>query len=124
MTVKLTDSVTIQLHGPSNQYIMQPHHLRRYTPSQQMDLNLVRIYLQVTILSDMSDPPARPNTIGLDFLDARRPQHWTYDSRWTCQETPSLSRRRLWERYLKSVYLRFVPFWKNPLNSGMRTKDP
>jgi hypothetical protein len=35
--------------------IMQPAHLSRYTPVQQRDLNLVRIYLQVYSLADMVD---------------------------------------------------------------------
>jgi hypothetical protein len=33
--------------SPGDQHIMQPEHLQRYTPRQQHDLNLVRIYLQV-----------------------------------------------------------------------------
>jgi hypothetical protein len=33
---------------------MQSEHLQRYTPMQQSDLNLVRMWLQVATLADMS----------------------------------------------------------------------
>ncbi|KAI2500344.1 hypothetical protein MHU86_14152 [Fragilaria crotonensis] len=119
MTVKLTDSYEVQLASSSDQYIMQPEHLQRYTSRQQQDLNLVRLYLQVTTLAEMSDPD-RPNAIKLDYLDARRPTDWTHDHHWPRQDTPSSSQRRLWKRYITSLHLRYIPFWKVPPTSFSR----
>ncbi|KAI2494260.1 hypothetical protein MHU86_20278 [Fragilaria crotonensis] len=119
MTVKLTDSYEVHLASSADQYIMQPEHLQRYTSRQQQDLNLVRLYLQVTTLAEMSDPD-RPNAIKLDYLDARRPTDWTPDHHWPRQDTPSSSQRRLWKRYITSLHLRYIPFWKVPPTSFSR----
>ena len=54
MTVTLTDSIKIILRGKFDQCIMNPQLIKNYTPSQQKDLNLVRLHLQVITLSDMS----------------------------------------------------------------------
>ena len=69
--VLVTDSYVDTLRGPTDQYIMDPLHLQRYGVSQQRDINLVRLYLQVSTLSDLVDLSA-PNRIDLCFLDARR----------------------------------------------------
>lgn len=105
MTVTISEPFIVPLQSGNDQYIMQQEHLMRYTPSQQRDINLVRIYLQVTTLSEMSDPE-RHNTIDLKYLDGRRPNNWVKDPRWPRQETPSPSQRRLWKRYIPSTYLR------------------
>ena len=71
MHVVVTDSYVDPLSGPTDQYIMDPLHLQRYGTSQQRDINLVRIYLQVSTLSDLVDRSAL-NRIDLCLLDARR----------------------------------------------------
>ena len=110
--VVVTD-VTFQdtLQGSSDAIIMQPEHLSRYTEAQHQDLNLVRMYLQVSKLSDMVDS-SQPNRIALRFLDAVRPSDFEMDQRWPRQESPTASQRRLWKRFLVSSYLRYIPYWK------------
>ena len=59
------------LQSTTDEYIMQQEcHLDRYTPAQQLDLNLVRMWLQVTTLADMCDKK-RSNRIRLSYLDAQ-----------------------------------------------------
>ena len=68
MTITVSDAYSIPFQGESDQYIMQPCHLARYTVSQQRDINLVRIYLQVNTLADMSDSNS-PNSITTSMLN-------------------------------------------------------
>ena len=56
MTVTLTDSLQIKLRGKFDQCIMNPTLIKKYTPSQQLDINLVLLFLQVITLSDMNEP--------------------------------------------------------------------
>lgn len=111
MSITLTDQPAIKLAGPQDQFIMQTEHLMRYTATQQQDINLVRLYLQVNTLADMTDPDT-PNRIHLLYLDGKRPHDWTERMRWPRQAPPSSSQRRLWKRYISSSYLKYVPYWK------------
>ena len=72
MSLTSTDAPTVQLRTHADQYIMQPCHLARYTNSQQRDINLVRLYLQVQTLADLSDP-VRKKCIWLEYINAVRP---------------------------------------------------
>lgn len=123
MSITLTDQPTIQAAGPHDQFIMQSQHLSRYTPRQQHDLNLVRIYLQVSTLADMTDAD-QPNRIQLPYLEGQRPREWEETMTWPRQSTPSHSQRRLWKRFIESSYLRYIPYWKqNPLYTASRTRS-
>ena len=62
MSITLTEQPTITTATPSDQFIMQTNHLQRYSVGQQKDINLVRIYLQVSALADMTDT-SHPNRI-------------------------------------------------------------
>ena len=106
--IVVTDTFQDTLQGPADAMIMQPEHLLRYTEAQQRDLNLVRLYLQVYKLSDMTDP-SQPNRIALRFLDAVRHPNFVIDKKWPRQEQPTASQRRLWKQFLVSSYLRYVP---------------
>lgn len=35
------------------------------------------------------------------------------DQKWPRQQTPTKSQQRLWKSYIKSSFLRYIPFWKN-----------
>jgi hypothetical protein len=85
------------LKGPQDAYIMQDVHLQRYSPAQELDINLVRIWLQVATLADMHDK-GRHNRIGLNYLDARRPLNFAPSNLWPRQEAPTKSQQRLWKR--------------------------
>ncbi len=53
--ITVSDSFSIKLIGKNDKYIMDLQCLKGYTTSQQKDLNLVRLYLQASTLSDLSD---------------------------------------------------------------------
>ena len=53
-TISLTDTLKIQLRGSNDRCIMDAEALTRYTTQQKCDINLVRMYLQIITLSDMS----------------------------------------------------------------------
>ena len=112
MTIKVSDSYTPPLKSATDQYIMQACHLERYSAVQQRDINLVRIYLQVSSLADMSSSTHRHKGIDLRYLDGTRPCGWKSDERWPRQHVPTSSQKRLWKRYIESSFLRYVPYWK------------
>ena len=111
LSLTITDAPTVPRCTKSDQYIMQAEHLSRYTVAQQRDINLVRMYLQVQTLADMSDP-LRPKCIRLEYFDAVRPHDFTPVSHWPRQAAPSPQQRRLWKGYIRSSYLRCIPYWK------------
>ena len=113
MSIKLSDEFSIPLQGVEDDYIMQRSHLSRYTVSQQRDINLVRLHLQVTTLAEITDTN-RPTAISLSALDGVRSSTWENNPLWPRQEVPTPHQRRLWKRYIKSSYLRYVPYWKIP----------
>jgi hypothetical protein len=113
MSISLTDTFTIPLRGATDDYIMQNTHLSRYSEAQQRDINLVRIYLQVTTLSDIADKE-RPSSISLQALDGTHSESWIPSSLWPRQVKPTKHQVRLWKRYLCSSYLRYIPYWKTP----------
>ncbi|KAI2494430.1 hypothetical protein MHU86_20113 [Fragilaria crotonensis] len=113
MHLQISDLHLDPLRGPKDEYIMQLDHLTRYTPAQQQDLNLVRLWLQVATLADMCDPD-RPNRILLCYLDGSRPSDFEPSSKWPRQDKPSKSQQRLWKRFIRSSYLRYPPYWKVP----------
>ena len=112
MTITITDAYSIpRLKSSTDEYIMQSTHLSRYSISQQRDINLVRMYLQVDTLADMTDP-SDPKAICTEYLDVTRPPSSPRDSRWPRQHAPTKPQQRLWKGYIKSSFLRYVPFWK------------
>lgn len=111
MSIRVSDVHCDQLKSPTDDFIMSADHLKRYSPSQQRDINLVRIWLQVTTLSELADPE-RPNRILLTFLDAKRPENFHVSETWPRQCQPTKSQCRLWKRFLSSSFLRYIPYWK------------
>jgi hypothetical protein len=54
ISVNITDTLCIRFSNKFDQCIMDTEALSRYTPGQQQDINLVRLYIQALTLSDMS----------------------------------------------------------------------
>jgi hypothetical protein len=102
---------------------MNPHHLKRYSPQQQSDLNLVRMWLQLTTLSDMADP-AQINRIVPSYLDAKRPPPFNPSTTWPRQTQPSKAQIRLWKCFITLSYLWYTPYWINsPLDSSLEVLE-
>ena len=124
MTITVSDVHVDSLKGRFDSYIMHPDHLRRYSPAQQLDLNLVRMWLQVTTLSDMSDP-LQPSRVDLSYLDAKRPPHLQTTDKWPRQAPPTKSQSRLWKRFLVSSFIRYTPYWiSTPVDSVPTAPQP
>jgi hypothetical protein len=113
MSITVSDIHLDCLQGPADEYIMNAVHLQRYSPSQQCDINLVRMWLQVTTLADMSDSE-RTNRISLSYLDAKRSACFVSSETWPRQTQPTKAQIRLWKRFITSSYLRYIPYWKIP----------
>jgi hypothetical protein len=124
MTISVSNAFTIPLRSGSDQYIMQQCHLARYTVAQQRDINLVRIYLQVNTLANMTDH-ASPKSIILDYINAKRPVAGIPSAHpWPRQPPPTRQQQRLWKGYIRSSFLRYVPYWKTIPIDPLRTASP
>ena len=125
MTITVTESYsTIPLASDTDQYIMQKCHLERYTVSQQRDINLVQLYLQVNTLAEITNL-THHKSICLDYLDAKRPLGWQNKHPWPCQVASTRHQKRLWKGYItRSSFLRYVSYWKTSLTSPVSTPNP
>ena len=110
--VSLTDELKVRLRGPMDKCIMSPALLLRYTPIQQKDINLVRLYLQVISLSDMT-PADGDNACSLMLEGNRRPGQQIRLKTWPREEVSSVKQKRPWWNYISSNYLRYGTKWKD-----------
>ncbi|KAI2505387.1 hypothetical protein MHU86_9093 [Fragilaria crotonensis] len=102
--ITLTDNFNLELQGRNDQYIMDLSRLKGYSVRQQTDLNLVRLYLQVTTIAELTDTH-ESNKIAEWALEAQRPAHFIDARTWPRQQVVSPSQRRLWKRYVSSQFL-------------------
>lgn len=104
LTVSLTDVLKVKLKSRYDQCIMSSPCLANYTKSQQTDLNLVRLYLQVTTLSDMTESDGIH--VCKHYLQGhRKPDQNINLLTWPRQETVTTSQTKLWTRYISSAFL-------------------
>ena len=119
LTISITDVLTLTQQGRHDEFIMSPDRLTNYTIRQQCDLNLVRIFLQCTTLSDMRDV-GDDTRISTYALRGQRPPSFLAKAGWPRQVEPTLSQRRLWNRYISSQFLRYERFWRANPNDRLR----
>ena len=102
MTVTLTDSLKSSFK--ENSIIMNPQLIQKYTPSQQLDLNLVHLFLQVITLSDMTEIDGA-NVCPHHFLGQLRPNQHIKRGTWPRQQEVTGSQTKLWKNYIASNFL-------------------
>jgi hypothetical protein len=109
LTISITGVYSITTQGQKDQCIMNPDRLKGYTATQQTNINRVRLYLQVTTLSDMTDDTGL--CIQPHFLRGERPSTFQVSPHWPRQPNVSKSQQRLWRRYITANYLRYGTKW-------------
>ena len=124
MHVTVSDVHIDELKSTTDEYIMNEVHLQRYSASQQKDINLVRLWLQVTTLADMVDCLRGAKYINLNHLDGKRSPLFTSDPKWPRQKQPTKQQCRLWKRYIRSSFLRYTPYWKTAPVSQLPLPPP
>jgi hypothetical protein len=123
LQISLTDTLDIKLNGKYDQCIMNSEFLLRYTPIQQLDINLVRLHLQVTTLSDMATN--RTSICTHHYEGNRRPDQQVELETWPRQQHVTPTQKRLWKRYIASNYIRYGTKWRNPIDPpALRDPDP
>jgi hypothetical protein len=121
--IRINDTPAIPLKSKSDTYIMCLKRLNLYSSKAQIDINLVRIYLQVTTISELSDPMDR-KCITSDALHGIRPATFSSNPGWPRQAAPSKDQTRLWKTYISSQFLRYDLFWQNlPTDDESSTSD-
>ena len=88
ISIKVNSDLVINLLSPKDDYIMSIKRLKTYAYGQQTDINLVRIYLQVSTIGEVSDPQDFKR-ISRDALQAIRPATFVNNSGWPRQLQPS-----------------------------------
>jgi hypothetical protein len=97
--------------------------LSRYSTREQSNINLVRIYLQIITLPDMSLPDG--NSACTHHLQgARRPNQQHRQKTWPRQDIPSALQLRLWCKYISSNFMRYSNKWKQALGSTTPRTNP
>ena len=107
------------LKGKHDQYIMETNRLKGYSTQQKRDLNLTRIFLQVTTIADMADS-TDPTQIAEWAIAGTRPSNFISNRAWPRQNLVSQSQKRLWRRYISSQFLRYDRKWKTPPKATMK----
>jgi hypothetical protein len=92
---------------------MSLERLRPYSPQQQKDINLVRIYLQATTLSDLTET-TDITRIATWAFQGTRGHEFHNQSYWPRQQEPLPAQKRLWKRYLTSHHIRYDRYWRRP----------
>jgi hypothetical protein len=114
ITITCTDQPPVQLRTKMDQFIMDPAHLVRYSKKQQLDINLVRMFHQVTSLHDLS-AGTDGKAIQGEYLHGARPSDFLADPGWPRQETPTGPQCRLWKDFISTNFIRYPSYWKTPL---------
>jgi hypothetical protein len=116
MAITLTDTLNVEIRDRYGSCIMNNEHLTRYTPIQKLDINLVRLHLQIITLSDMT------RSDGIHVCDyhrqgLRRPQQPIRTKTWPRQPLPTPSQRKIWTNYISSNFVRYGNKWRNPMRN-------
>jgi hypothetical protein len=113
LAVTITDRLVIKLQGNNDQCIMQLTKMRHLSKQDQLDINLVRLHLQVITLSDISTLDG--NSISKDAYHGRRHGSAKPRTNWPRQPTPTANQIKVWQRYLSDNFLRFTTKWEHRL---------
>ena len=120
--IDLTQTLTLSLKSTTDEFIMSQARLQGYSIQQQKDLNLVRIFLQVTSLADlMDDQDGR--LISTWGQAGERPPLFVVSKSWPRQESISKSQQRLWRRYIESQFLRYNRYWRQSPHERARCEQ-
>ncbi|KAI2509681.1 hypothetical protein MHU86_4801 [Fragilaria crotonensis] len=117
--ITLTDTFQIALQGKDDQYIMDLKRLQGYTTRQQKDLNLVRLYLQVTTLAELVDT-SENGKIATWAFEGTRPTSFTDNKAWPRQERTYSPATTSVEKVYLGALLRYDRFWRTPPRPTLR----
>lgn len=128
ITVKCTDLLELEPCRQRDSFIME--HVAGYPAQVQHDINLVRQYLGVTLLSDISN--ANSTAIVHDVLEGRIQHHRTTSFRWPRQPYVTKSQIKRWRSYLQDHFIsmgntlkRSLGYWtKHPVTTWQYHYDP
>jgi hypothetical protein len=109
LTISITGTHCNNPKGQNDRCIMQPDLLKGYTATQQLNINRVRLYLQVTTLSDMTDD--KGICIQPHYLRGDRPTNFQASHYWPRQPHITTSQQRLWRRFLTANFIRYGTKW-------------
>ena len=121
MTVQLTDQLDMTASCTDDQLIMDPARIQQYTPDEQLDINLARIYHQAVWLSDLTEGDGL--RIRPPCLQGQRDTMRTTKYEWPRQPVLTKKQRNRWTRYLKEQFLLSDGIsLKKPLGAWIHTK--
>jgi hypothetical protein len=113
LSLTFTNSIQIRFQGCNDACIMDHAKLKHHTPGEQLDINLVRLHLQVITLSDISTANGR-SIHPCAFMGQRIPGRRNRSS-WPRQTNPTKSQIGLWQQYLRANFLKSNNNWNRKL---------
>jgi hypothetical protein len=122
ITVNISDSLRIRYSNKFDQCIMDSDAIKRYTPGQQRDINLVRLYIQALTLSDLSTSDG--TAIREHYLQGCRSPEQKIRQHWPRQSLPTPTQRRLWRKYITSTFLGYDRKWSRSLGRAAPQHRP
>ena len=111
VTITISSTQPLTLQSNTDEFIMDLKRLKRYDTREQMDINLVRIYLQATTLAYLNDFTDY-RCISDNALNGLRSDSFTSNLGWARQTTPSETQIRLWKQYTKPNFIRSERYWR------------
>ena len=118
LTITLTDQLAITPKGRHDHGIMNLPYLEKYSLQQQIDINLVRLHLQITVLSDMTIDAH--NACPYNCEGQRRPNQRLQITNWPRQDLVTASQTKLWKSYLSDHFLKSSTKWRHPVIDDRR----
>ena len=117
MKVSLTDTRDVQLRDRNDRCIINSEFLTGYTVKQKRDINLVRLYLQIITLSDMTISDGIHASCDYHRKGLRQPHQLIRQKTWPRQLDPTTSQRKQWKNYISSCsnYLQYDNKWSYPM---------
>ena len=118
--ISTTTQYAPTLNHVNDKFLMETPHLDRFTQSEIVDINLVRIHLQASTLSDIS-AGTDGRTICPHCYKGDRPPSFQPKPHWPRQPPPTNAQSKIWSSFLSVVYLRYGIFWDTPLGLRLPT---
>ena len=108
LSITITDKLAPRLLRAGDSFLMVQSQLDRYSVPQQRDINLVRLYLQASHLSDLASVDGK--RIQPHGLAGERSDDFKSTTIWPRQVAPTKHQQRLRRNYISSTFLRYPPY--------------
>ena len=116
-----TEKYGIPLQNKRDKYIMDLKQLQSFSEDDQLDINLVRIFLQVNSLVEITE--CKGIRIRDSAFNGKRDEHQS-TTQWPRQMEPTPRQVRLWQKYLTNTFISHSRYLKQPVGIPQPSPAP